>query len=396
MQNIIKVYIGTNTDDITQLEPVFNIFNGRSKSGRTVVTDIKTVNFGALNPNYEEYYSMINMAFSECDPQDYVIVIRDDIICEFNCEQLLSILENIIDNQSLSPSNVFDIFYLHKYLDSCHLYENFRPLTNGIRIVNTQGNFANHIMFSPTGRQKFCALFSSPVPKSKPGDKLTMGERIKSFCARAPKNNFNVEAQDIRFVSMSTVTSLLKYDISKVKNNADWNRTSECIPIPKSTPTAGNTQTVAVKVPALPKSGTYGVPSPEQLSGQVPQQPSGQAPQQPLMQPQPETQTVTQQHPSGQVPQQPLMQSQPETQTVTQQSTPSGQTADVENQNPTTQDIETAEKEAENVSTGMIIFWIVLIVLLVVIIIVLAIVFYNVEDKTTVTVKNTSGTTKTV
>src|SRR5258708_5153813 len=106
MSNILKVVISTDEDEPN--EHIMNIFNGKSTSGKTITESIIFINNKLLDPTLDEYYSLIKRAFETSNPNDYVVVIRDDIISERSAEELINILENLIESQKYSARNVFD------------------------------------------------------------------------------------------------------------------------------------------------------------------------------------------------------------------------------------------------------------------------------------------------
>ncbi len=295
----IEVCIGTKSSSIDELSPVIEIFNGKSTSGNTEVSKINIIDTKKLNPNNDLDFETISEALRISDPANYLIVCKDDIIGIHSPEILLDHLECLINLQSVNKLNVFDIFYLCKWMDKCNLYYNKRDSTSfGTEFVNTpDSNGLSCLMFSPNGRAKFQRLFpiTNPIPKSSGEHMKTLGHRIKSLLNQDQTKFYksNLDISEERIFASTSKYSLVKYNQDKSTGKSDYIKTIECRENQSNQPNQENKPISSIIVPPLPnpiQSQTF-QQSQQSLQQQSPPQqlsPQQLSPQQPETQ-QPET-----------------------------------------------------------------------------------------------------------
>lgn len=234
MQNTIEIFISVKDENDPSLTHLVKMFDGSSTSGRTVPS-INIIEEQTYNPEFDPDYNLVLDCFSKTtNPNSYTLICKNTAVSVANSQTIFDVLEKAIDSYTENEQNYFDIFYLAKWMDRCDLYTNIRTAGDtGLKIVDTASpNGVLCIMFSPEGRQKFQKIFdpvSAPVLKSSHTNPKSLGHYLNSLISQDTKTNKD------KFTAITTVPSLVNFNVTERKNDKELMKTIECREIPKNT-----------------------------------------------------------------------------------------------------------------------------------------------------------------
>lgn len=226
--NNIEVFIYHNNKPTQDINPIVNIFNATPDiNGKSQIITIKTVNIETFSgDNLDQDYLNFQHAISNSDPNNYIIICKDDIISNHSPNILLKHLDTIITNQYSSNMYAFDICYVCHWMSDCDKLYNSR-VQDGLIIENTpSSNGLSCIMLSPNGRKKFNNIFGHSNPVYKGGKSL--GILLRNNIAKTDNDIANNNSS--KFIGILTKTELISPDPTKFTSNTDYIKTQKCKP----------------------------------------------------------------------------------------------------------------------------------------------------------------------
>lgn len=224
----IKISIFSNENPKT----VVNIFSGKSSSNLVNGT-VKIIPI-EKNDKYDlDYFLTYNTLLNYSDT-DYVIICKDTVVSSMPSDAIYDVLEEAIKrNNDTSNNYEFDMFYLGKWMDRCDQYTNQIDVGNtGLKIVNTiSPNGVMCIMFSPKGRKKFLEIYdinTNPILNQTESNKQTLGHYLHHRIGLQTNYLNDIPVLQQKFYTITSVPSLINFDISKRKNDNEFIKTVEC------------------------------------------------------------------------------------------------------------------------------------------------------------------------
>lgn len=227
----IKVFI-SSSEKKDSLLPLINTFTGKSSSGLVFGT-VNVVEPSITDKYDQDYFSVYNLLKTVSD-DDYLIFCKDTAVSASNSEIIYNIIEKSIE---LNVDGKFDLFYLAKWLDSCHNYVNFNSVDNTtVKIVDTVSpNGILCIMFSPSGRKKFLEIYDiekNPILIQTATRKETLGHYLHNRIGLKTNTDTDLATIHQKFYAITTTPNLVNFSIEKVKSSGDYIKTVECRDVP--------------------------------------------------------------------------------------------------------------------------------------------------------------------
>jgi hypothetical protein len=180
--------------------------------------------------DYEIVINSFNLASKKENYENtYIIICKSSSVSACTSETISEIIEKVI-NENENCDNIFDIFYLSKWLDRCDQYTNIREMDSGLKIVNTYSpNGIQCIMFSPQGREKFLKLYD---PEENPIYGIKLSHVLNLRIDQSGEKNVDINSDEV-FIAITTTPSLINYDIVNCKGKKSNNlKLCECRDIP--------------------------------------------------------------------------------------------------------------------------------------------------------------------
>lgn len=229
MNTHLRVYVPLETDKHNSLlsdntQRAINLFQGQAPDNLTVtVISFVPSESKDHDQDSETFRQALSASYTE-DEKAYVIVCKDTSISCASSQSILEVINQVIQRDLTSADNSFDLYYLAKWFDECHLYTNKSELDGrGIFVTDTVNPRGTQcIMFSPRGVNKFLKL-----KRNLKGHQLSnvLRNRITS------RSTVNHNEADVRFVAVTTFPSQIQFDIRYNKTDSDYAKTQECAPV---------------------------------------------------------------------------------------------------------------------------------------------------------------------
>lgn len=219
----IRVYICSDNNDNKHNNVSRTLFEGKTTSGKEVAS-IEKIHF-KLNDTCDHDYQLLIHSFGLASKKShydnmYIILCKNTAVSSSTSQNILDVLEFVI-HENKNHKNVFDLFYLSKWLDRCDQYTNIKEINNGLKVINTNSPNGFHcVMFSPLGRKKFLRSYH---PDKHPIADRTLAQVLNS------RIGYKDDKHEGTFIALSTTPTLLNYDVIDGRGDPkNTLKTSEC------------------------------------------------------------------------------------------------------------------------------------------------------------------------
>lgn len=232
MENkIIKVYIFSDENKIENITTT-KLFSDKSSDG------LVSASINILNPvvnDYDSDYFLTYTALISSNPEDYVVICKDTAISSSSSQTIFDFMQTIINKNISDSNNSFDICYMGKWMDRCNQYTNITDVnSSGLKTANTiSPNGILCLMFSPEGRAKFLEIYNintNPIPVQTAINNQSLGHHLNGKIGL--KTSFS---NSKKFYAITTIPSIINFDITKRKSDDEFIKTVECRNIQKET-----------------------------------------------------------------------------------------------------------------------------------------------------------------
>lgn len=161
----------------------------------------------------ELFFMVISDAYSK--GYQKILVIHDSSITSSSPEYIKSVISGCLEQN-------FDLCYLSKYMDLCHLYTNRTALNNGSTLVRS---------YSPKGIQ--AVMLTDRCVKILLGKDPLIGTKyFKVSSSDSVCNDIAKCVSDGHLIAIAVVPNIFEYDISLAVKASDYQKTVQCSPVP--------------------------------------------------------------------------------------------------------------------------------------------------------------------
>lgn len=231
MSTHLRVYVPlensqNNSEPSENAQRAINLFQGEAPS------DLKVTVRSFIpkkSSDYDQDFMIVREALQNCTEEDencYVIICKDTSISSASSSTILSVVNQVIKKDK-EINTSFDLYYMAKWFDNCHLYTNKCELEGrGIFLADTvDARGIQCLMFSPRGMNKFLKL--NPTKK---GHQLSNVLRNR-LVHRTNLTEYSVKESQINFVAITTYPTQVQFDIRYARNDSDYAKTQVCSPL---------------------------------------------------------------------------------------------------------------------------------------------------------------------
>ena len=147
-------------------------------------------------------------------PTKPVIVIKDTSISNISSSTMREIVKEAVEDVSISS---YELFYMSKWLDRCHLYKRVNERGRFVWIHSPFG--VQSILFTPTGRDVILGTQKMKNGKNFKIMKLPLGQQL------------NKEIADGNIRAIANPSNVVNFDVvGNATDNADFFKLNECVP----------------------------------------------------------------------------------------------------------------------------------------------------------------------
>lgn len=177
-------------------------------------------------------------------PDKPAIVIKDTSTSNIGSSTMQQIIQEAVTSISLSS---YELFYMSKWLDRCHLYKRVTPNTESEnRFVWIYSPFGvQSILLTPTGRDIILGIEKMKNGKNFKIMKLPLGQQL------------NKEISDGNMRAIANPSNIINFDVvGNATDNSDYLKLNECVPflfdqVEETTSNAGSYLVLALIIIAI-------------------------------------------------------------------------------------------------------------------------------------------------